>query len=222
MGKTAKKERETRRYHSPRRKEQAEATRGQILEAAERLFVRDGYVGTSMSAIAKEAGVALKTVYLAFQNKSGLLRTLWHLRLRGDEKPVPVGQRPWYRAMLEEPDPNRQIRANQRNGRVVRERMGELFRVIRDSSSVDPEIARLWQTLQSEFYENQKELAKSLHRKKALKQGLGVTHAADIIWTINHPSVFLLLTGERGWTPGRVETWSADLLCRELLREPPG
>ena len=34
---------------------------------------------------AAEAGVALKTVYVAFETKSGVLRALWHLRLRGDE-----------------------------------------------------------------------------------------------------------------------------------------
>ena len=61
----------TRRYDSTRRREQAAATRREILEAAQRLFERDGYVATTMAAIAAEAGVALKTVYLAFETKSG-------------------------------------------------------------------------------------------------------------------------------------------------------
>ena len=37
-----------------------------------------------MDAIAAEAGVALKTVYSAFATKSGVLRALWDLRLKGD------------------------------------------------------------------------------------------------------------------------------------------
>ena len=84
----------TRRYDSTRRREQAAATRREILEAAQRLFERDGYGATTMAAIAAEAGVALKTVYLAFETKSGLLRALWHLRLRGDEDEAPVGRAP--------------------------------------------------------------------------------------------------------------------------------
>src|SRR3954453_6773443 len=98
-----------RRYDSPRRREQAAATRRDILDAAERLFERDGYPATTMAAIAKEASVALKTVYLAFETKSGLLRALWHLRLRGDQDDRPVGERGWYREVLEEPDAGRQL-----------------------------------------------------------------------------------------------------------------
>ena len=107
----------TRRYHSPRRKEQAEATRKAILDAAERLFIEDGYVATSMAAIAKEAGVALKTVYLAFETKSGLLRALWHRNLRGGREDVPVGEQEWFREVLEEPDPAKALRLNARNSR---------------------------------------------------------------------------------------------------------
>src|SRR5215218_134420 len=99
----------TRRYESPRRREQAATTRRLILEAAQRLFERHGYVATTMAAIAAEAGVALKTVYVAFETKSGLLRALWHLLLRGDEEDVPIDERPWYREVLAEPDPERRL-----------------------------------------------------------------------------------------------------------------
>ena len=60
-----------RSYHSPRRQQQAAATRQAILEAAQRLFERRGYPATTMEQVATEAGVALKTVYLAFATKSG-------------------------------------------------------------------------------------------------------------------------------------------------------
>ena len=78
-----------RRYDSPRRRQQAADTRRDILAAAERRFEQDGYVATTMAAVARDADVALKTVYLAFETKSGLLRALWHLLLRGDDDHVP-------------------------------------------------------------------------------------------------------------------------------------
>src|SRR4051812_16735435 len=94
-----------RRYDSPRRREQAAATRRQILEAAQPLFEKSGYNGTTMAAIASETGVALKTVYVAFETKGGVLRALWNLRLRGDLDEAPVAQRDWYHEVLEEKDP---------------------------------------------------------------------------------------------------------------------
>ena len=93
-----------RSYDSPRRREQAAATRREILAAAQRLFEGQGYSATTMAAIAKEAGVALKTVYTAFETKGGVLRALWNLLLRGDDADVPVMDRAWYREVLDEPD----------------------------------------------------------------------------------------------------------------------
>src|SRR5213592_4189099 len=84
-----------RRYDSPRRRQQAAATRGQILTAAQRLFERDGYAATSMAAVAQEAGVSLKTVYVVFETKSGLLRALWHRLVRGGDDDTPVEEQPW-------------------------------------------------------------------------------------------------------------------------------
>ena len=52
----------TRRYDSPRRREQAAATRSEILRASQRLFEQEGYGATTMAAIAAEAGVSLKTM----------------------------------------------------------------------------------------------------------------------------------------------------------------
>ena len=207
----------TRRYESPRRREQAAATRRQILEAAQRLFERQGYAATTMAAIAGEAGVALKTVYVAFETKSGLLRALWHLLLRGDEQAAPVADRRWYQEVLEEADPVRQLRLTARNSRVVKERAGALMGVIRSAAPTDPDLGALWARIQSDFYDNQRAIVKTLHARKALRPGLGVARAADVLWTLNHPDLWLLLVGERGWTPREWERWFADATCAQLL-----
>ena len=207
----------TRRYESPRRREQAAATRRQILEAAQRLFERQGYAATTMAAIAAEAGVALKTVYVAFETKSGLLRALWHLLLRGDQEDAPVADRRWYQEVLEEPDPDRLLRLTARNSRAVKERAGALMGVIRSAASTDPDIADLWARIQADFHDNQRGIMKALHARKALRPGLGVARAADVLWTLNHPDLWLLLVGERGWTPGEWERWFTDVARSQLL-----
>jgi AcrR family transcriptional regulator len=208
-----------RRYHSPRRQEQAEATRMAILEAAKRRFERDGYAATTMAAIAKEAGVALKTVYLAFDTKSGLLRALWHLLLRGDEADIPVGERPWYRQVLAEPDPERAVRLGAHNARLVKQRAGALLGVIRAAASTDPDAAELWRRIESDFYDNQRRFVETLRDKGALRPGLSVERGADIMWTLNHPELWHLLVGARGWSPEQYERWFGDTICAQLLRD---
>jgi AcrR family transcriptional regulator len=206
-----------RTYDSPRRREQAVATRREILETAERLFLQQGYPATTMAAVATGAGVALKTVYVAFETKSGVLRALWHLRLRGDETSAPVGERSWYREVLDEGDPVRQLQLNARNSRIVKERAGALLGVIRDSARVDPDIADLWGRIQLEFYENQGAIVQAVEARGALRAGLDERRATDILWTLNHPDVWQLLVRERGWAPEAYERWFAEAACSQLL-----
>jgi AcrR family transcriptional regulator len=206
-----------RSYDSPRRREQAAATRRDILEAAQRLFERRGFAATKMAEIASEAGVALKTVYAAFETKSGVLRALWHMLLRGDEDDVPVMARQWYLEVLEEPDPERQLRLNARNARAVKERIAPLLDVIRHAAPLDAESAALWGRIQSDFYDNQGAIVKSLSARGALAPGLDVARATDILWTLNHPDLWQLLVAQRGWTAEQWEQWFADTSCGQLL-----
>ena len=203
-----------RRYDSPRRRAQAEATRREILEAAERRFVRDGYAATTMAAIAKEAGVALKTVYVVFETKSGVLRALWNLRVRGDQADVPIQDRAWYREVLADPDPERALRLGAHEARLVKERAGGLFAVLRSAADADPDIARLWERINAEFHANQRVVIEALG---PLRPGLEIDRAADIMWTLNHPDVWQLLVDRRGWTPDEWEEWFTATLTAQLL-----
>jgi AcrR family transcriptional regulator len=207
----------TRRYNSPRRREQAAATRTAILEAAQRLFEQQGYAATTIAAIAAEAEVASKTVYLAFETKAGVLRALWNTQLRGDLQDIPIPEREWYRETVEEPDPERQLLLNARNSRAVKTRIGSVAEVIRTAAPAEPELAALWDRMQAEFHAAQGAIVESLAEKKALRRGLDVERATDILWALNHPDVWQLLVRERGWTPEEWERWFADSSRSQLL-----
>jgi AcrR family transcriptional regulator len=211
----------TRTYRSPLRAAQAASTRAQVLDAARTLFAAQGYPATTVAAIAREAGVAAKTIYLAFGSKSGVLRALWDLVLKGDDSPAPVAERPWYLEVLEEPDPEQQLRRNARNARAVKERIAPVLQVIRDGAPVDADVAALWELIQTDFHANQRVIVESLAEKGALATGLDVDAATDILWTLNHPDLWFLLVGRCGWTPDHFETWFADTCCAQLLAPTP-
>jgi AcrR family transcriptional regulator len=203
-----------RTYHSPRREQQAAATRRAILDAAQRLFDAQGYPATTMEAIAAEAGVSLKTVYLAFATKSGLLRGLWDLLLKGDQDEAGVAERPWYQAVLAEPDPRRQLALVAHNARVVKERISRVLKVIRSAAPVDRDADALWRLIQTDFYDNQRAIVRTIQGLR-----LDADRATDILWTLNHPDVWFLLVDERGWTPDEWQRWFADTVCDQLLAD---
>lgn len=209
---------QSRAYNSPRRREQAAETRRAILDAAKLLFIRDGYAGTTMAAIAAEAGVALKTVYVAFETKASLLRALWHFLLRGDEEDVPIGQRDMFREVIQA-EPRKALRLTAQNSRVIKERAAELMETMRAAAPSDPDIADLWGRIETEFHANQRSIVDAIHRRKALKRGLDPARAADILWSLNHPALYTLLIG-RGWTPEEYEGWLYDTLRAQLLARP--
>lgn len=208
---------QTRPYDSVRRREQSDQTRARILEAAERRFLDVGFTGASVASIATEADVSLRTVYLHFASKAELLRALWNLRLRGGSGDAPVGLREWFLEAVNEPDPARQLELNMRNSRAVKERVGGLFAVIRGAATASEEVSELWERIGAEFYANQLAIAQSLENKQALRSDRTAAQAADILWSLNHPDYFELMTAGRGWTVEDYERWLNSLLRQQLL-----
>ena len=64
-------------YDSPLRRAQADLTRQLILETTLRLIV-GGVEGVTMQLVAREAGVALRTVFRHFPTREDLLDAAWH------------------------------------------------------------------------------------------------------------------------------------------------
>src|SRR5713101_4518165 len=119
----------TRTYHSPLRRRQASATRIRILESARALFVRQGYVATTIEQIASEADVSPRTVYLGFGSKSGLMWALREATLYSDETPSEGGVLPGLVSILQEPHPRKQLRAYARLARELHDRTWEVMEI---------------------------------------------------------------------------------------------
>jgi AcrR family transcriptional regulator len=204
-----------------RRARKALATRHRVLDAAEALFVRDGYAATTIAAVAEEADVAVATVYAVFGNKRAILSELLAVRVAGDDHAVPLHSREQWQAIEREPDPGRQLALLAALATQVGDRIGGLYQVLAGAAGSDPEIAELYRKQQQARYEDQRRLARSLARKGALKEGLREATATDIMWAIANPNTHHALIGERGWTPGQYEQWLAHMLTSALLTSGP-
>jgi AcrR family transcriptional regulator len=208
-----------RSYDSPLRRRQAAATRETILDAAQRRFEQDGYQAASMPTIAAEASVSPKTVHMAFQTKAGLLRAVWEARLAVDEATVPVFERRWFRDLVADPSAEGKLRRLAHQGRQVKGRSGDLMEVIRNAAAMDSHIAELWEDIESKLLNVQRAVIGQLETVGALRRDLSVELASDVLWTLNHPSVWHLLVRGRGWMPEQYEQWVGDTFCAELLED---
>ena len=209
-----------------RRARKALATRHRVLDAAETLFIRDGYAATTISSIADQADVAVQTVYAVFKNKRAILTELLAVRVVGDDEVIPqrfparVYERPEWRAIGRERDPRRQLALLAGVATEIGSRIADLYQVLAGAAGSDPEMAELYRDQQQARYKDQQGLARSLARKGALKEGLSETKATDIMWAIANPNTYHALIAQRRWTPGQYQQWLTELLVCSLLGAP--
>lgn len=208
-----------RRYDSSRRRAQAAQTRLDIVTAARGVFEKQGYTGAGIARVAEAAGVVVETIYRAFGSKAGLFRAVIEAAVAGGaaRSAIPVEERPAIRAIIAETDARRQFDLYAATQPGIHARVGPLFRVLQEAAASDEELAGLWQQLEAQRLEGMANLARRLAQRGALRKGLSVEEARDILWTVNSQAVYDLLVEERRWSAERYRDWIAFTLQRLLL-----
>jgi AcrR family transcriptional regulator len=206
-----------RRYVSPRRAQSAAQTRQAILDAARALFVDQGYVATTVDQIAERAGVSKPTVFASIGNKRAILKELRDLAIAGDDQPVPLVQRPWFKEALDEPDPRRSVELHARNTVRVHQSAADLAEVLRTGAGADTELRQLWQTAEHERRVDAATFIDALLSKGPLKAGLDRETAIDILWILTSADSFQRLVRVRRWSTRRYEQWLAETFDQQLL-----
>src|SRR5215217_838114 len=205
-------------YDSSNRARQARETRRRIIEAAAELFAREGYSATSIRAIAETAGVAVPTVYATLRTKANVLRAVVELTVRGDDEAAPLAVRADWQAIERQQHPREQVAAFAHLHRQICDREAAVFAQLEAAAGADPAATQLLAEHDQRRYETQRRLARSLHRRKQLKAGLGAREAADVIWTLASERTYLALVRDRGWKADHYERWVAEQLVAALLR----
>lgn len=207
----------SRAYHSPRRSEKAAATRRAVLSAARDLFVMRGYSGTTTGDIAARAQVSLDTVYAAVGRKPALLRELVETSISGNDLAVPAEQRDYVVRIRAAPTAVAKIALYAGAITAIQQRMAPVFVALRDAAASDRDCAALWAEISQRRATNMRSFAADLRSTGELRADLTDQEVADIIWSMNAAEYWDLLVRQRGWTPGRFETWIADAWRRLLL-----
>lgn len=198
--------RERRRYDSPLRSARALETRATLIATATDLFTSAGWSATGMREIAREAGVAVETLYKHFPSKRKLLDAVVDQAAAGDAAPIPVAERPAFLAMGQGTRAER-VAAAVAVASAINERTGRFAKLIREAAATDPELAEV-------LRETRERQRADVASGVALILGRAPTRIErDGAWAVVSPEVHLLLTESSGWSPAEYERWMAAALA---------
>ncbi|HEX6353282.1 helix-turn-helix domain-containing protein [Actinophytocola sp.] len=204
-----------------KRAEKAKQTRQRILQAAQELFVQNGYGATNLQDIADRAGVAVQTIYFVFSNKRTLLKELVDVTVAGDTEPVATMDRPWFTDALAAGTAQEMLAAYVAGTGAVLARTGPVIRVVEAAVASDPDVAALWPRDVDQRHVVHRAAAETLTGLPGMRADLTVDEAADLLYGLLSPELYVLFTHRRGWAHQRWQHWATQTLRTQLCSDEP-
>lgn len=202
-----------------KRAEQARQTRQRIVGAARDLFIERGYGATALQDIADDAGVAVQTIYFTFGNKRTLLKELVDTSIAGDDQPVATVDRPWFQEALAADTAEDQLRTLVRGARETLGRVAPILEVLRTAAATDPDVSSLWPKGPDPRFVVYATAAETLVTKPDARDAVSAEWAADVLFGLLSPELYLLFVRDRGWAPEQWENWAYDTLHTQLCAD---
>jgi AcrR family transcriptional regulator len=204
-----------RAYDASRRRADAQVRRERVLASARELFLRHGFTGTTVAAIATAAGVSRETVYKTFGGKTGLIRALYRAALLGAGPVAAYERSDRLRSTV---DPYEVVRGWSRLATEVGPRVTAVQLLVRDAALVDPDLKDLLAELDADRLTRMTENARFLEAAGHLRPGVDARRAADLMWTVTAPEMIELLVHRRGWSLDEYAALLYQTLTSQLLR----
>ena len=211
-----------RRYDNSGRAARAAANRGAVLRAGRDVLVEKGYGGTTVAGIARAAGVSVETVYKGFGSKRRLVWEILGNAVTGDDEPVALAERPELRAALTAGSGADVLTAFVAASVAVLERLGPLVGTIFLAARAgEPDLRGIADEAGRRRLVDLTAVAEAVAATGDLHPDLDVARAADVLWAVGSPEVYVQLTSERGWSDAEYHAWLVRSLHALLLRRPP-
>jgi AcrR family transcriptional regulator len=202
-----------RAYRSRLRADQAQETRRRVLEAALQLFVERGYAGTTVAAVADQAGVSPETIYLALGGKRGLLEGV--MDVTGPHGSVAEDDQ-WWHMVAQLPNASERLDKMVEYSCRILARTRPIHAVIRGAADKEAFAAAMGQRLLQERLNNQTERIRH-YLGDQLRPGLSVGEAGERYCALASPELYHVLTVDFGWTADRHREWLTQLVRTQLL-----
>lgn len=198
-----------------RRAIQAAGTRDVIVDTAGRLFATDGYVQTTMDAIAAGSGVTVQTVYNSVGNKAALLSAVLDRAAAGPG--TQAGVLDLMRERTRQAADFPALVAVLADWFVeVHPRTAGINAVIARAAALDEAAARLERDRGQQRLRRYGEAAAAARERGGLRSGMSDAEAAAAIWSLGHPQVYRAMVHDAGWPVPAYREWVARALAAAL------
>lgn len=205
----------SRSYSSATREAQSAATRARIVDAAGRLFIRDGFAATPIRAIASLAGVSVQSVSLAGP-KASLLIAAFERSFAGDEGGHKLSDRPAMAEILAEPDTSRLIDRYVSFIAAANERSAGIVVAMRAAADADPAARVAASELEGRRRAEMSDGA-ALLVARGLVDPDDAPAAADVLGFLTEPHSFVYFVVESGWSRPQYEAWLGSSIRRLVV-----
>jgi AcrR family transcriptional regulator len=188
-----------------------------VVRTATELFIRRGYVATTLTAIAADAGVAVQTIYSTYSSKVGVLRAAHDMALAGDDEPIPLTDRAWFKELATSPTAHHAWHSAVTEMHVRTARVAPLYRVML-AAEADADVAALMETLRSQRATFSHLLVDQILTRPGAEH-TDRERLAAVIYAIESVETYTLFVIEAGWSLQQWREWVDTTVERELL--PP-
>jgi AcrR family transcriptional regulator len=205
--------RSTRRpYAGAHRQRLAAQTRAAILDAAKVLFATKGWAGVGMRDIARQAGVAVETVYSSVGPKVAVLLAAIKASVAVGDPAVPLMERPEVRVLAEGDFAERAAAAAQLTA-VGNARTIGLHKAFREGAAGDPSLAASFAEYVVQRRGDYLQVITLVARRS-----LGQIER-DGLWAVLSRDVYELLVERSGWTLEQYRAWTEQMIVHLLTRD---
>lgn len=207
-----------RAYRSPARAAGAAATRTAVLVAAREVFLERSYPRSTVTEIARRAGVNVDTLYATVGRKPELLRAVVESAISGRDHAVEAAQRDYVRALRAARSAQEKIAIYARALAEMGPRTAPIFEELRVAGLTDRTCAELYTEITERRAANMRLFAADLRATGSLRDDLTDDDVADVVWAMNSADYYLLLVRDRGWSTERYGAHLAEAWERLFLR----
>jgi AcrR family transcriptional regulator len=212
---------------SSTRADRALLTRRRIVRAAYELFSANGYLGTTITAVAREAGVAVPTIYYTFGTKAVLLEESVGAAIVGFERWREPPRDPqidelllwheWWGDFKSSPTTYAAFDIFFTHGVGILERVAPLVATLHGAAG-DPDAAQWMRVNEERRVETYREVVRVMGNKEGgLRPGLTSAQATDILVVLFSAELYQSIRRGRGWSSRRVTAFLRELLSAQLL-----